>query len=176
MPVLGLQGPGASAEEPSRERGEGRGNRGQGGPNGGNGGGLPGGSGQFSAKDLENAKLPPPPEESNSMDVLLRPGLLADVEIIVEKVPNAIYIPNQSLFERDGKPVVYVKRGDKFEPQPVQIAKRSEALTILSGGIRPGDTIALADPFENPNDKKKDSQKKSAAGPMGAMPSVKGGQ
>ena len=78
------------------------------------------GSGQFSAKDLENAKLPPPPEESNSMDVLLRPGLLADVEIIVEKVPNAIYIPNQSLFEKDGKSIVYVKRGNKFEPQVVQ--------------------------------------------------------
>jgi cobalt-zinc-cadmium efflux system membrane fusion protein len=107
---------------------------------------------------------------------LLRPGLLADVEIIVEKVTNAIYIPNQSLFEKDGKPVVYVKRGEKFEPQVVQIAKRSEALTILSGGINPGDTIALSDPFEKPGEKKQAEEKKGSAGPMGAMPSSKGGQ
>lgn len=173
MPVLGPQGPGGGTR--GEGRGEGRADRGNG-AGGGGVGGLAGGSGQFSAKDLENAKLPPPPEESNSMDVLLRPGLLADVEIIVEKVPNAIYIPNQSLFEKDGKPVVYVKRGEKFEPQVVQIAKRSEALTILSGGINPGDTIALADPFEKPGDKKKSEDKKSAAGPMGAMPSSKGGQ
>ncbi len=135
-----------------------------------------GGTGQFSAKDLENAKIPPPPEEANSMDVLLRPGLLADVEIIVEKVPNAIYIPNQSLFEKDGKKIVYVKRGNKFEAQVVQVAKRSEALTILSGGINPGDTIALADPFEKPGDKKKGDEKKGSGGPMGAMPVSKGGQ
>jgi hypothetical protein len=176
MPVLGPQSPAAAAGGGEGEsRREGRGNRGGQGGNGGFGG-LNAGSGQFTAKDLENAKLPPPPEETNSMDVLLRPGLLADVEIIVEKVPNAIYIPNQSLFEKDGKPVVYVKRGEKFEPQVVQIAKRSEALTILSGGINPGDTIALADPFAKPGDKKKAEEKKGSGGPMGAMPVSKGGQ
>lgn len=174
MPVLGPQAPGGAGGEGAsggRARGEGRGG------NGGFGGMMGmGGASQFSAKDLENAKLPPPPEESNSMDVLLRPGLLADVEIIVEKVPNAIYIPNQSLFEKDGKPVVYVKRGDKFEPQVVQVAKRSEALTIISSGINPGDTIALADPFEKPGEKKKSEEKKGSGGPMGAMPVSKGGQ
>ena len=181
MPVLGPQSPGgAEAGAPGGARGEGRGGgRGDRGAGGGGGfGGMvgAGGSGQFSAKDLENAKLPPPPEETNSMDVLLRPGLLADVEIIVEKVPNAIYIPNQSLFEREGKPVVYVKRGDRFVPQAVEIAKRSEALTIISSGINPGDTIALADPFERPGDKKKSDDKKGSGGPMGAMPVSKGGQ
>jgi hypothetical protein len=178
MPVLGPQGPGAAGGEAGaggRARGEGRGNGGGGVSAGMMGMGM-GVAGQFSAKDLENAKLPPPPEESNAMDVLLRPGLLADVEIIVEKVPNAIYIPNQSLFEKDGKPVVYVKRGEKFEPQVVQIAKRSEALTIISSGINPGDTIALADPFEKPGEKKKSEEKKGSGGPMGAMPVSKGGQ
>ncbi len=172
MPVLGPQGPGAAAGGARGERG-----RGEGGAGGGFGGAMGmGGAGQFSAKDLENAKLPPPPEETNSMDVLLRPGLLADVEIIVEKVPNAIYIPNQSLFEKDGKPVVYVKRGQRFEAQVVQIAKRSEALTIISSGINPGDTISLSDPFEVPGEKKKGEEKKASGGPMGAMPVSKGGQ
>jgi hypothetical protein len=69
-----------------------------------------------------------------------------------------------------------VKRGEKFEPQVVQIAKRSEALTIISSGINPGDTIALADPFEKPGEKKKSEEKKGSGGPMGAMPVSKGGQ
>ena len=56
-----------------------------------------------------HAKLPPPPEEDSQFDVLLRPGLLADVEIIVEKIPNAIHVPNQAVFEKEGKLVVYVK-------------------------------------------------------------------
>jgi len=64
-----------------------------------------GSTSQFSQKDMDNAKLPPPPEEDSELNILLRPGLLADVEIIIEKVPNAIYVPNQSVFEKDGKPL-----------------------------------------------------------------------
>ena len=67
--------------------------------------------GQFSEKELANAQaacLRRKPD--NQLDVLLRPGLLADVEIIVEKIPNAINIPTQAVFEKDGKQIVYVKR------------------------------------------------------------------
>lgn len=170
---FGFQAPGQTPPGEGGDRG-GRGGR-QGGP-----GGMPGagGIGQFSAKDLENAKLPPPPGEDSPFEILLRPGLLADVEIIVEKVPNAVYVPNQSVFEKEGKPVVFVKSGEKFEPRQIQIAKRSETVTIVSGGIKPGDVIALADPTAKPGDSQKKAAGKSSTGPMGAMPggAAKGGQ
>ena len=78
---------------------------------------CPGGPGRrravmYSEKDLANAKLPPPVDPENQLEVLLRPGLLADVEIILEKVPNAINIPNQAVFEKDGKQIVYVHKGN----------------------------------------------------------------
>jgi hypothetical protein len=151
---------------------------GAGGPRGA-GPGMPGGTiGGFTQKDLDSAELPPPPEEESQLDVLLRPGLLADVEIIVEKVPNAIYIPNQSLFEREGKPVVYVKQGERFEPRFVKIAKRSESVTIISEGIKQGDSIAMSNPFAKPGEgKKKGTQGKSGGGASAAMPvGSKGGQ
>jgi hypothetical protein len=143
-----------------------------------NGGGMPAPTGPYSQKDLENAKLPPPPEASENMEILLRPGLLADVEIIVEKVSNAIYVPNQSIFEKDGKPVVYVKVKDRFEPRQIQIAKRSETVSILSSGLLPGETIALQDPTISPEErKKKQEQKKSGGGAAAVMPmGTKGGQ
>ncbi|GIU79680.1 MAG: hypothetical protein KatS3mg005_2918 [Bryobacteraceae bacterium] len=150
----------------------------RGGRNGG-GMGMPAPTGPFSQKDLENAKLPPPPEASDSTEILLRPGLLADVEIIVEKVSNAVYVPNQSIFEKDGKPVVYVKVKDRFEPRPIQIAKRSETVSVIGSGLKPGEVIALQDPTISPEErKKKQEQKKGGGGgaaavmPMGA----KGGQ
>ena len=101
--------------------GEGRRRRGQGGggPGGPGGGGMPpmgGGSGRFTEDDLANAKLPPPPEQDSQLDVLLRPGLLADVEIIVEKIPNAIHIPAQAVFEKNGHLVVFVKEGRSLTP------------------------------------------------------------
>ena len=131
----------------------------------------------FTQADLDKAQLPPPPEDGEKTDVLLRPGLLADVEIIVEKVPNALYVPNQSVFEKDGKSVVYVKTGDTFVERPIRIEKRSETVSIIREGIRPGDIISLADPNAKPGDKKKDTTK-SSGGASGALPvgGAKGGQ
>ncbi|MCX6591557.1 MAG: efflux RND transporter periplasmic adaptor subunit [Acidobacteria bacterium] len=152
--------------------GGGRGGGGQGGP-----GGMmmpfAGGNGPFSAKDLELAKLPPPPEEDSQMEVLLRPGLLADIEIIVEKIENAINVPTQAVFEKDGKQVVYVKNGNKFDERVIRPSKRSESTMVIAEGLKPGETVALADPNEKPGDKKKKSEQKPAGGGAAGMPMPK---
>lgn len=138
-------------------RGGGRRN-GAGGPGGGAGGGAFGGANGFSQQDMDNAKLPLAPEEDSQIDVLLRPGLLSDVEIIVEKIPNAINVPTQAVFEKDGKPVVYVKTDRGFEARNIQIFKRSESVMVITSGVKPNDVVALADPFAKPSDKKKKNE------------------
>lgn len=125
---------------------------------------------EFSDKDLANAKLPPPPEEDTQFDVLLRPGLLADVRILIEKIPNAIHVPMQAVFEKEGKPVVYVKTGNKFDMRVIKPAKRSESTMVIADGLKPGEIVALADPTAKKTDNKKD---KSPGGPMGALPGGK---
>jgi len=154
--------------------GQGRRRRGEGGGNGGAGGGMPpgmgGGSGRFTAADLQNAKLPPPPDQDSNLDVLLRPGLLADVEIIVEKIPNAIHIPAQAVFEKEGKLVVYVKEGEKFVARAIKIGKRSESTLVVAEGLKPGETIAMANPEAKPGTKQKTEDK---GGPMNALPGGK---
>jgi biotin carboxyl carrier protein len=127
----------------------------------------------FSQSDLDTAKLPPPPEEDNQLDVLLRPGLLADVEIIVDKVPNALSVPLQSVFEKDGKPVVYVKNGNRFEPREIKPLKRSENVMIIAEGVKAGETIAMANPEAKPVDKKKSEGK--SGGAAAVLPGGKGG-
>lgn len=126
---------------------------------------------EFSDQDLAAAKLPPPPEESSQLDVLLRPGLLADVEIIVEKLSNAVHIPTQAVFEKDGKLVAYVKNGNRFEERAFTPLKRSESTMVISKGLQPGDVVALADPYARKDGKKKG---KSEAGAMGALPGGSG--
>jgi hypothetical protein len=124
--------------------------------------------------EIENAKLPPPPEEDNQLEVLLRPGLLADVEIIVEKVPNAVHVPNQAVFERQGKLVVFVRNAKGvFEERAIRPLKRSESSMIIESGVKPGEVIALADPNAKPGDKKGGSNGGSGGGPAG-MPSMGG--
>jgi HlyD family secretion protein len=131
-------------------------------------GGAPGGNGQFSQADLDNAKLPAAAGPDSQLDVLLRPGLLADVEIILEKIPDALNIPNQAVFERDGKQIVYVRNAKGWEERIIQPVKRSESVMVIAGGVKPGDVIAMADPFAKPGDKKK--KDKPAGGAAGSLP------
>mgnify|MGYP003693560781 CR=1 FL=1 len=64
--------------------------------------------GGFTGRRPENAKLPLPPEQDSQVQVLLRPGLLADVEIQVEKLPDVIHVPAQAVFQKNGQYLVYV--------------------------------------------------------------------
>ncbi len=149
------------------------GQQGQRGGRGGAGGfpgipgmGMPGrGGSMFTQQDLDNAELPPPPEEDTGLQVLLRPGLLADLQVIIEKIPNAIYIPAQAVFERDGKPIVYVKTGERFVERQVQLLKRSESTMVISAGLKPGEQVALVNPTREAA-KKKEEPKSGGASPV----------
>lgn len=170
----------AKPEVAAGGEGAGRRRRGEGG--GGPGGGAPGsmagmfgmggGLGRFTEADLKNAKLPPPPDQDSNLDVLLRPGLLADVEIIVEKIPNAVHIPAQAVFEKEGKLVVYVKEGQKFVARPIKIGRRSESTLVVADGLKSGEIIAMANPEAKPGTKQK-SEDKGSSGPMNALPGGK---
>jgi hypothetical protein len=126
----------------------------------------------FTEAERNNARLPLPPGEDSQVQVLLRPGLLADVEIQVEKLPDVIHIPAQAIFQKNGKYTVFVRKSGKFEPREVQLVKQSESTMVLSGGVQPGEIVALADPTADKSDKK---GKKSQGGgnAMGGLPGGK---
>ena len=125
--------------------------------------------GGFTEEDRKNAKLPLPPEQDSQVQVLLRPGLLADVEIQVEKMPDVIHVPAQAVFQKNGQYLVYVHGKDgKFEPRPVQLVKQSESMMVIASGVKAGEVVAMADPTADKN--KKNGEKKSSAGAaMGGM-------
>ncbi|HXB70290.1 MAG TPA: HlyD family efflux transporter periplasmic adaptor subunit [Candidatus Acidoferrales bacterium] len=126
--------------------------------------------GPYTEEERNNAKLPLPPEQDSQVQVLLRPGLLADVEIQVEKLPDVIHVPAQAVFDKNGKHVVFVQKNRKFEAREVQLVKQSESLMVLAGGVQAGEVVALADPTA---DKKSKSDKKSSGGGMSGMPGGK---
>jgi hypothetical protein len=124
--------------------------------------------GGYTEEDRKNAKLPLPPEQDSQVQVLLRPGLLADVEIQVEKLPDVIHVPAQAVFQKNGQFLVYVHgKNGKFEARPVQLVKQSESMMVIASGVQPGEIVAMADPTA---DKKKNGEKKAAGGnAMGGM-------
>jgi HlyD family secretion protein len=128
----------------------------------------------FTDEERQNAKLPLPPEQDSQVQALLRPGLLADVEIVVEKIPSALHVPAQAVFQKNGKFTVFVQKNGKFEPREVQLMKQSESTMVLASGVQPGEVIAMADPSADKADKKKkNGDTKSQGKPMGSMPGGK---
>ena len=181
--AAGGRGPGGGMPGGTGRGADAAGGRGPGGGDGsGRGGGrsaadlmamMGNGGSKFSEEERKNARLPLPPGEDSQVQVLLRPGLLADVEITVEKLPNVIHVPGQAVFQKGGKNIVYVqKKNGRFEPREVQLAKQSESMMVLAGGVEAGEIVALGDPTADKNAKKKD-EKKSSSNPMSSMPGGK---
>lgn len=81
-------------------------------------------------------------------DLRFRPGMTAQITVIVERIPNAISIPVQASFLKSGHTVVYVWDGSKFKERTVQIERRSRDRALISSGLDAGDRIALQDPTE----------------------------
>ncbi len=77
----------------------------------------------------------------------LRPGMSSRLLITAETMENALWVPSQALFERDGRSYVYLKTLNGFTPRDVTLLKRSESQAVLAG-VNEGDTVALSNPTE----------------------------
>jgi multidrug efflux pump subunit AcrA (membrane-fusion protein) len=77
-------------------------------------------------------------------DPRLRPGMNGGMDIVVNRVPNAISIPAKALFTRNGKPVVYLADGGSYRPVEVKVEARNPDEVAISG-ISPSATVALVD-------------------------------
>lgn len=78
---------------------------------------------------------------------LMKPGARVRATLEVENQSNAFAIPRQALFEKEGKKLVYRKKGgDAFEPAEVTIGSSSAGRVVVTKGLTKGDEIALEDP------------------------------
>lgn len=92
----------------------------------------------------------------------LRPGMSVNIVITAETLADVLWVPSQALFQRDGRPYVYLKTATGFAPRDVTLVKRSESQAVLTG-VNAGDTVALSNPSE---------QAKPASPDKGAMKAI----
>src|SRR5215472_10760412 len=78
-------------------------------------------------------------------DPRLLPGLTAQVVILGGKKPNALYIPRQALFLKDGKQNVFLKKSGGFQQQAVKVDFENESRAAIEG-LKAGNEVALIDP------------------------------
>ena len=65
----------------------------------------------------------------------IRPGMSAVARIAVERVPDVLLVPAESVFQHDGAPVVYRLDGPAFKETPIQIQRRGREQSIVASGL-----------------------------------------
>jgi RNA polymerase sigma factor (sigma-70 family) len=76
----------------------------------------------------------------------LRPGMTAEVEILIKELDNVLSVPLSSVLELDGKYQVAVKKkGGGFEWREGTLGVSSDKLVEVKQGLQPGDRV-----IENP--------------------------
>ena len=91
----------------------------------------------------------------------LRPGVTAQVIIVGNEVRDALFLPGQALFEKDGKPVVYVRNGSRFEAREINVKYRTETKIVIEG-LSEGTEVALVNP-----EGRQQKASRAAAAPVG---------
>jgi len=75
----------------------------------------------------------------------MKPGQRAHVTMSLDE-RQALAVPRQAVFEKDGRQVVYVQNGGTFEERTVTLDVSSPGLVVIETGLREGERIALRDP------------------------------
>ncbi len=79
-------------------------------------------------------------------DPRFKPGISGQVTVVVDRVPNAITIPAQALFQKSGQNIAYVWHGNQFEERAIEIGRRSGDRILIAKGVNAGEQVALRDP------------------------------
>ncbi len=76
----------------------------------------------------------------------LRPGMSAEVDILVETLENVVYVPLQAVSYFGDQQVVYVSRGGSTQRREVQVGAFSEQFIEIVSGLQEGEQVLLLAP------------------------------
>jgi HlyD family secretion protein len=79
----------------------------------------------------------------------IKPGMSADVEVLVTTLKDVLSVPSQAVIEREGKKQVFVADGSPLKPgdktiarlRPVEIGETNWSYTQIVSGIKPGEHV-----------------------------------
>ena len=79
----------------------------------------------------------------------LRPGMSAEVEILVDQLSDAVYVPLQAVTYWDDKRVVYVDNIGNPERREVETGTFSDSFIEIRSGLREGEKVLLLPPQQS---------------------------
>jgi HlyD family secretion protein len=97
--------------------------------------------------------------ECDFSDVVIRPGMSCDVELVKETYDNALYCPMQCVTRLEKNPVVYVQNGKDWEVRPVEIGLDNNRMIHIVKGLEPGEIVMMAPPVKESQETDKNEDK-----------------
>ena len=82
--------------------------------------------------------------ENNSP--ILRPGMTASARIIVNELPDRLWIPVDAVFSAHDTTVVYRVEGGTLLKAPVALGPKNENAVVVKDGLAVGDRVSLVEP------------------------------
>jgi HlyD family secretion protein len=73
----------------------------------------------------------------------VKPGMSADVEVIVARRKDALFVPTQAILEREGKKKVYAASDGQARLVAVKVGESNWSSTEILEGLREGDRVIL---------------------------------
>jgi multidrug efflux pump subunit AcrA (membrane-fusion protein) len=98
---------------------------------------IPGSPVQYFGVTLELAKTDPR---------VMKPGQRVRATLLLDERQDAILVPRQAVFDREGRSVVYRKGPHGFEPVEVKLGASTMGRIVVESGLAAGDLLALRDP------------------------------
>ncbi len=83
--------------------------------------------------------------EGNGND--LRSGMSCQAEIIIDQFKETTYIPVTAVLRVNGKPTVYVAKGNEIEQRQVELGPDNNSLAQIESGLEEGEKVLLNPPL-----------------------------
>ena len=84
-------------------------------------------------------------------DKELKPGMSTNNDIVINSIEDQLLIPVQAIFTKEGKKIVYVKRGGLVTELPIDPTGENDAFVAVNKDLTEGDIILLYQPEEFKN-------------------------
>jgi multidrug efflux pump subunit AcrA (membrane-fusion protein) len=82
----------------------------------------------------------------------MKPGQRVEASLALDPREGVLAVPRQAVVERDGKKVVWRRRGGAFEPVEVALGPVALGTVVVEKGLKSGDVVALRDPGRSADD------------------------
>ncbi len=94
------------------------------------------------AADIASRLFPVEIRVDNPHSTLI-PGMAASVEILVKRYPNALSVPDNSIFSEEQGNSVFTVVASRAQRVSVEAGYASGLMTMINSGLEPGDTVIV---------------------------------